>query len=201
MNEEFYKSKLWLWCSLIIPYLIIFASSLVIIGWFIKSYNFVSFLDTVPMQFNTALCLLLCAIGLLALAEHKFMLSRLCALLVIFISLLTLLEYLFSFDLNIDTLFIDPFTNINTLYIGRMAPNTALALFILSSCLSSYSLHKNPQKSALIYSLLISFSLAISIGALIGYLLGIETAYAWNQFHRMTLACVATIIFAFRGQQ
>lgn len=200
VNEEIYKSKLWLWSSLIIPYLIICLSTLVLIGWFIGLFSFVSVLDTVPMQFNTALCLLLCALTLITLAKQYSFCSRFFALLATLISLMTLFEYIFDIDLYLDTLIVTPFTDMNTMYMGRMAPNTALALFILSACLSGYCFHKNPKKGALFFSLLISFSLAISIGALIGYLLGIKTAYAWNNYHHMTLAnilCISLLNFSF----
>ena len=81
-----------------------------------------------------------------------------------------------------------------------MAPNTALALFIFSICLLGYGFHKTPKKSALIFSLLASFSLSISLRALIGYFLGIESAYAWNHYHHMTLSnilCISLLNFSF----
>lgn len=193
MSEKTYKSKLWLWTSLIIPYFVVCQSALVLIGWFIESFSLVSLLDTIPMQFNTALCLLLCALGLITLVHQHYFLSKAFSSISTLISLITLFEYIFGINLFIDTLIVHPFTEMNTLYIGRMAPNTALALFMLSLCLLGYSFHKTTQKGVLSFSLLMSFSLAISIGALIGYLLGIEPAYAWSHYHHMTLANILGI--------
>ncbi|RUR12614.1 CHASE domain-containing protein [Legionella sp. km772] len=193
MRKKTDKSKLWLWSSLLIPYFIVCQSLLVLLGWFVKSFSLVSLLDTLPMQFNTALCLLLSALGLISLVKQHFFGSKIFSFLSTLITVLTLFEFIFNINLSIDTLIIHPFTTMNTLYAGRMAPNTALALFILSLCLLGYSFHKTPQKGALSFSLVMSFSLAISIGALIGYLLGIEPAYAWNHYHHMTLANILGI--------
>ena len=89
VDEKIYKSKIWFWISLVIPYFILCVALLVLLGWFLKSLSLVCLLDSIPMQFNTALCVLLCALGLIALARQRFVLSKILALLSTLISLIT----------------------------------------------------------------------------------------------------------------
>lgn len=155
------------------------------LGWLTKNQLAVQILpNLVPMQFNTALGFLLAGTALLVYRRHNKM-ANTCALLLAFIGLLTLLQYAFSINLKIDTLFIEPFVSTKTLHPGRMAPNTALcfvlfSLFIYTSKMKLTKFWFIGAALPCIYGILGSISLA-------GYLLNVEQAYSWGSLTHMAL--------------
>jgi PAS domain S-box-containing protein len=103
---------------------------LIIISWFFTSGTWFS---TDPsVKFNTALCLALSAISLFYLGQQKVtvigkVLVISCSLFVLLISGLTVLEYIFQWNLGIDQLF---WKDTHAPYPGRMSVTTAV-LFVL----------------------------------------------------------------------
>ena len=114
---------------------------MVLTGWIFGIPTFKSALLNVPaMRFNTALSLLLLgsSLGLLKNEETSLTKQRLgqaLAVLVLLLSLLTLSEYVFGWNLGIDEFFAKDLDSPLELYPGRMAP-----LAILCASLSSVSL-------------------------------------------------------------
>src|SRR5947208_1931039 len=105
--------------------------SVVLFGWYIHNPWLVQVrLTFAPMQYNAALSVLLCGLGLLALAWGRARLEVVCGLVVAAIGLLTLYEYLFGLSLGLDHFFLQPFTTVRTSHPGRMAPQTALSCFL-----------------------------------------------------------------------
>jgi len=88
-----------------------------------------------PMQYNAALSVLLCGLGLLALFWERVRLEMICGIVVATIGLLTLYEYLFGLSLGLDQLFLQPFTTVRTSHPGRMAPQMALSCFLTGTVL------------------------------------------------------------------
>lgn len=173
---------------------LIVISSLVIVGWFGHNKNIVQIIpDSAPMQMNTALCFLLSSIALL-LYRHKFI-AHICASLVGFISLLTLIEYIFTVNLGIDNLIIEPFITSKTSHAGRMAPNTALSFLFFT--LFVFSNQINFRKFWFILALLpCSYGILGAI-SLTGYALNMEQAYAWGTLTHMAIhTSVAFIVLS-----
>ncbi len=168
---------------------LLITSSLVMTGWIIKNIVLVQIHPRfVPMQFNTALCFFLSGSAIL-ISNLKWnrLAQALSAYVLIFVSI-TLSEYIFGTNIGIDQLFVSPFTTINTIHPGRMAPNTALA-FLISSIillLANTKLQSSYYKLELmtLLSLIVS---AIGIFALFGYVSGIKTAYGWGRFTFMAV--------------
>src|SRR5215216_202509 len=110
----------------------------VMLGWIMDISSLRSFLPGLPaMRFNTALSLLLMGISVLLLQNEETgparkRLGKVLAGLVLLISVLTLVEYLFRWDLGIDELFIKDMFSPSNLFPGRMSP-----VAVLSSSLSS----------------------------------------------------------------
>lgn len=110
-------------------------------GWIFSIPLFKSiFPHWISMKFNTAICIILSGFTLWLLRDRKVSkqarnLVILCATLILAISLLTIIEYLFQIDLGIDQIFfID--TQFDAIYFpGRMAFNTALSFVFLSMAL------------------------------------------------------------------
>lgn len=153
----------------------------VLVGWYIKSTAIIQvFPQFAPMQYNTALCFLLSGIGLFALDKEKYPITKICALIVGFIGIATLLQYIFSFDFGIDQLFMEHYIMTKTSHPGRMAPNTALCF-----TLTAFALFFHNNNTALFS--LSSATLLLSIIALIGYFVGSENIYGWGTLTRMAV--------------
>ena len=106
--------------------------SVVLFGWYTHSPWLVQVQPTfAPMQYNAALSVLLCGLGLLALSWGRVRLEMVCGIVVAAIGLLTLYEYLFGLNLGLDQFFLQPFTTVRTSHPGRMAPQTALSLSLI----------------------------------------------------------------------
>ncbi|WP_419173172.1 ATP-binding protein [Halobacteriovorax sp.] len=70
---------------------------------------------------------------------------------------------------------------------GRMSPNTATC-FILISALSFVSLFRVTEKRLLVLKLIItSIIIALSATSFLGYLLGIDVTFAWQNYTRMAI--------------
>jgi PAS domain S-box-containing protein len=160
---------------------LITGSILVITGWILNSQILTSIHpDFVSMKFNTALAFLFLGGSLLALHLDNLppgkRLSEILAGLVLMISFLTIIQYLFNTDLLIDELFINDLAGaVVTSSPGRMAPLTAIGLFIASVAM----LMLNSGKWSTVY-LAQALSLAIVLFyfiPLLGYI------YARPQFY------------------
>jgi signal transduction histidine kinase/CheY-like chemotaxis protein/sensor domain CHASE-containing protein len=162
--------------------------SVVLFGWYTHSPWLVQVQPTfAPMQYNAALSVLLCGLGLLALSWGRVRLEMVCGIVVAAIGLLTLYEYLFGLNLGLDQFFLQPFTTVRTSHPGRMAPQTALSCFLTGTVLVILRL---PARHGLIRLLPALLSLLVGglglVGAL-GYLTGVPTAYQWQPFTDMAM--------------
>ena len=140
----------------------------------------------VPMQYNTAIGLLLSGLALLALDNRQPRLALVCAAIVMALGVATLLQYIIGVDLGIDQLLMQHYISVKTSHPGRMAPNTALCfMFIGSAVLLSAGILR--QWAALIKAILGSLLLGFAVIALFGYVIGLESIYGWGQLTRMAL--------------
>jgi len=156
-------------------------------GWISQNSLLIrGFFDSVPMQFNTALGLLIGAIGLLAYALQWRKLAYVLSSILLLEGSLILIEYICNLDLKIDTLLLIPFDSAYTIYPGRPAPNTALCLLFLGVALLAGL--KQPKSFALqlhrfSYNILYIFSFI----ALVGYTFDLSVSYAWGKYTHMAL--------------
>src|SRR5215471_1812897 len=157
--------------------------SVVLFGWYTHNPWLVQLRPTfAPMQYNAALSVLVCGLGLLALSWERVRLEMICGIVVAVIGLLTLYEYLFGLSLGLDQFFLQPFTTVRTSHPGRMAPQMALSCFLTGTVLVVLRL---PARHGLVRLLPALLSLLVSglglVGSL-GYLTGVPTAYQWQPF-------------------
>lgn len=111
----------------------------VFIGWKLDIPSLKSiFPNQITMKANTAIGMILCG-GSIAFLSYKFqsMFYRyiivVISLLVLTAAILTLLQYIFQFNLGIDEFIIKD--KVSTLNIGRMSPSTAFCFFNISMCI------------------------------------------------------------------
>ncbi|MBD2741393.1 PAS domain-containing protein [Coleofasciculus sp. FACHB-1120] len=160
----------------------------VFLGWILDITALKSILPgLVSMKANTSIAFILGGLSLCLWhdAEHKrqnakdkrrkssFDLSQVLAIIVILISLLTLIEYGFGWNVGIDELlFKDPAGAVGTSAPGRMSPNSALSFLMLGSAL--WLLSKKVYRLAHCISL---GGFLIGFLGLLGYIYGITSLY------------------------
>ena len=125
---------------LLVATLSVLAGGLVLVGWAFDITAFKSILPGwVSMKANTALGFILAGIALLLASSLSssplsLRLARLCALLCSLIGLLTLGEYLFTWNPGFDQwLFAEPANTMGTSHPGRMTPDTAACFVLLTA--------------------------------------------------------------------
>src|SRR5215475_15832964 len=170
--------------------------SVVLFGWYTHDLLLVQVRPTfAPMQYNAALSVLLCGLGLLALAWERARLEVVCGIIVAAIGLLTLYEYLFGLSLGIDQFFLYPFTTVRTSHPGRMAPQTALSCFLTGTVLVVLRLPARHGLIRLLPALLSLFVGGLGLVGGLGYLAGVPTAYQWQPFTDMAvLSAVGCVV-------
>jgi hypothetical protein len=123
----------------------------VLMGWLLNISPLKSILpDAASMKFNTALCFLLCGTSLWFLQKEEIRqrekrIGQILAMATIVISIFTLSEYIFNWELGIDQFFVqDPGTPLNE-FPGRMSQITAIgfilggfALILIGSIFSQF---------------------------------------------------------------
>ncbi|WPL16965.1 Sensory/regulatory protein RpfC [Thiorhodovibrio winogradskyi] len=165
--------------------LVLLQGMAVIIGWHLKLPWLIQVLsELVPMQYNTALGLLLTAVGLWAVIEQRRALVLGAAVLVGLLGLLTLAQYLLGIDLGIDQLLMAHFITVGTPDPGRMAPNTALSFVLIAAILLLMSGAERSWRWILAG---IAAGILTGLGtvALLGYLLDLPSAYGWARLTEM----------------
>lgn len=160
----------------------------VLFGWYTHSVTLIQvFPAFVPMQYNTALGFLLSGLGMLALAYGRPQLVLALGGLVTIIGSLTLIEYIFGFDLRIDQLLMEHYIETKTSHVGRMAPNTALCFTLTGIALLVFHDVNRFKWCTFIAGVLGSLVLGLGIIAFSGYLTSLESAYGWGSLTRMAV--------------
>ena len=160
----------------------------VLIGWYLHITTLIQVLPSfVPMQYNTALGFFVSGLALVLINRGARTAAVFLGGLVSSIGLLTLIEYVFGFDLRIDQLLMEHYVNVKTSHPGRMAPNTALC-FLLSG-LAAMVICRNVREvlRLKVAGILGAATLGLGAVALFGYLSGLETTYGWGHLTRMAV--------------
>lgn len=165
----------------------------VIIAWYLNQALVIQLHVTLaPMHFNEALCLVLLGVSLFTI-NHKF--KALLPSIVLFISLVTILEYIFTVNLGLDQLFLSQNGNLFNLLPGRMSPVSALCLFLISlNLLTLTSTKINSEITVLICNSSIFITISLLFISLFGYIFGISSFYAWGYFSPIAVHTVLAIL-------
>lgn len=100
--------------------------------WYLFSFDLIpsnSYFDTMP--YNTALAIVLGGLCGIVFMYKWRRLAMILAWLVALIGTLTLMEYILGINLGIDELFVQQIPSEYTMYLGRMAPNTAVCFSLI----------------------------------------------------------------------
>lgn len=173
----------------------VFAGVIVLFGWIMDITALKSvFSGLVSMKANTALAFLLSGLSLWLLHGDiarlwSLRIARLCAFLTLLIGLLTLIEYLFDWDIGIDQLlFRDSVSGPSPA--GRMASATAVNFLILGLALLIIK-----TRRGFVAAQFLTLSTAfISMVALIAYIYDVKSLYAVSPYSSMALHAAITFI-------
>jgi CHASE3 domain sensor protein len=153
--------------------------------------------DTAPMQFNTALCLMLSGAGLFLLTTSRTRYAPGLAGAAALFALLTLLEYLLGQDFSIDEIFFKPYFEADTVYPGRMSPLAAVCFIFIGSGIALAGVKRAWPHRLIISGVFACIVGVIALVALAGFTFGIEAAYGWGAYSRMAVnSAVAFLLLA-----
>ena len=161
---------------------------LVLIGWYTGDTTFIQIIPVfVPMPYNTALGFFVAGANIFYIYNEKIFVAKITAVIIGLIGLVTLIEYVFGFNLGLYEMFIKDDV-VQTSNPVRMAPNTALC-FLLYSISSILIIRKIRQVQ--IAGVLGSMVFGLGFVALTSYLIETETINDWG---RLTYMAVHTAL-------
>jgi signal transduction histidine kinase/DNA-binding response OmpR family regulator len=167
----------------------------VLFGWYTHNETLIQVSAAfVPMQYNTALGFVVSGLSFVMIRQYHAVVA-LCGAFVLFLGLLTLLQYIFVFDLGIDQLMMKHYISVATSNPGRMAPNTALCFFLTGIALVMLSKPNSVWQVSTGGGFLGALIFGLGVIALTGYAVGLETAYGWAGLTCMAVHTSAGFIF------
>ena len=177
----------------ILPAICFIVSLVVMLSWITYQNVFLIQLrfDYAPMQFNTAL-LMACMSAVTLLEVRRRWVADSLALFVFFFALATLSQYLMDTNLGIDQIFSKSSIKVLTSHPGRMAPQSAFALILLSV---GYLLRRFGHKLVLFSDMMSLLALSVSLLGIAGYFSKASFAFAWGNFSKMAVLTSVLIIF------
>jgi len=175
--------------------------SLVLLGWLLNITVMQSIIPgMISIKANTALTFFIAALALLLLQTkgsdpRLLFLRRACAILVTLVGFLTLIEYIFGWNLGFDQLLFKDASLLSGVYPGRMSPVTAFNFLLLGSALLILDIY---HRYRMAQSLTLAAGL-LSLFAVIGYLYGVESLYRIASFISIALPTAITFLFLCLG--
>jgi PAS domain S-box-containing protein len=164
----------------------------VCIGWWVRIPILVQLFPDAPTHFNTALIFILLGVGELGLVLRRRRVVIAMAVVVACVAGGELLEYALGLNLGIDTLFAVPFVGLDAPYPGRMSGNT-IACFLLVCAAQIFMSKPGRDAGAATTAAVILKTLAggIAFLAMLGYLVGLKSAYGWTDSVGMSIRSCA----------
>lgn len=154
--------------------------ALVVYGWSARISWLVQLAPTwSSMKLNTALCFAALGLGMIALAYGARRFAGAAALFVVAVGAATGVEYLFSVDLSLDYILIEPFYVEPGVPAGRMSPITA-GLFVCAGVALALTSLRPSSLRASSAGVIASVIGGVALAAIIGYATRTPIAYGWG---------------------
>jgi len=164
----------------------------VCIGWWGRIPILVQLSPDAPTHFNTALIFILLGVGELGLVLRRPGIVTAMAVVVTCVASVELAEYALRMNLGIDALFAVPFVGLDAPYPGRMSGNMiACFLLICSAQVLMSRPDRNGGAATTAAVILKSLAGGIAFLALLGYVVGLKSAYGWTESVGMSIRSCA----------
>jgi PAS domain S-box-containing protein len=201
LNETFRRFSTADWIVAGTALFIICNSVSVCIGWWAHIPILVQLFPDAPTHFNTALIFILLGVGELGLVLRRRGVVMAMAAVVTCVASAELAEYALSENLGIDTLFAVPFVGLDAPYPGRMSGNT-IACFLLICAAQIFMSKPDRDAGAATTAAVILKTLAggIAFLAMLGYLVGLKSAYGWTDSVGMSIRSCAGLLLIFTAR-
>jgi PAS domain S-box-containing protein len=161
---------------------------LVVAGWLTVALALIQVLPGFPpMQYNTALCFMICGTALLTAVLDLRRPTALLAGLVTVIGVATLAQYVFHSNFGIDELLVETYVYTGVPDPGRMAPNSASGLSLIGMALLGLVYRNGSRVWRFWPALLGAIVIALGTAALVGYAADIPGAYSWGRYSPMSV--------------
>ncbi|HLB56412.1 MAG TPA: diguanylate cyclase [Coxiellaceae bacterium] len=160
---------------------------IVLFGWYTDNITLIQVRPYLtPMQFNTALGILLSGLSMLCLKNYR-KIAIFFSVIIFLLTALTLLQYIFYINIGIDQLFVKSIFTTNTSHPGRMAPNTAMCLLAISIMFLTNQFSAHYKWNSLIALILCVIVGIMGLTSLTGYFLHVSVLYNWGNYTAMAL--------------
>jgi PAS domain S-box-containing protein len=170
----------------------------VCIGWWVRIPILVQLFPDAPTHFNTALIFILLGVGELGLVLRRRAVVLAVAVVVTCVAGAELLEYVLGEDMGIDTLFAVPFVGLDAAYPGRMSGNTiACSLLICGAQVLMSKPERDADAATTTVVILKTLAGGIAFLALLGYLVGLKSAYGWTESVGMSIRSCSGFLLIF----
>jgi len=168
------------------------------IGWWVRIPILVQLFPDAPTHFNTALIFILLGVGELGLVLRRRGVVMATVVVVTCAASAELAEYALHINLGIDTLFAVPFVGLDAPFPGRMSGNT-IACFLLVCAAQILMSKPDRDAGAATTAAVILKTLAggIAFVALLGYVVGLKSAYGWTDSVGMSIRSCAGFLLIF----
>jgi len=170
----------------------------VCIGWWARIPILVQLPPDAPTHFNTAFIFILLGVGELSLLLRRRGLVMAMAVVVACFASAELLEYALGENLGVDTLLSTPFVGLDAPYPGRMSGNT-IACFLLVCTAQVLMSKQDREAGAATTAAVVLKTLAggIAFLAMLGYVVGLKSAYGWTEAVGMSMRSCAGFLLIF----
>jgi len=181
LGRSFLLTKLSGWWGLVV-------GIVVIVGWYAHWAAVIQVLPNLPpMKFNTALCFILCGVGLILLTTRRAWAAPWLGGVAALVGLLTLAEYVTGRSFGIDQFFVNSFIDTATKFPGRMSQLAAGCFTLMGLALALTGRGHYSKNRLTAIGILVCIVAMIAFVALLGYSLGIEVASGWGAVTRMAV--------------
>jgi PAS domain S-box-containing protein len=174
---------------------------LVCIGWWVRIPILVQLPPDAPTHFNTALMFILLGVGELSLVLRRRGVVMAMAAVVTCVASAELTEYVLRMNLGIDTLFAVPFVGLDAPYPGRMSGNTIAAFLLV--CAAQVLMSKQDREAGAATTAAVTLKTlagGIAFLAMLGYLVGLKSAYGWTDSVGMSIRSCAGFLLIFAAR-
>ncbi|MBH47459.1 MAG: hypothetical protein CME71_04750 [Halobacteriovorax sp.] len=182
--------------------LVLLAAVVVCAAWFLRIDPVLQLLPgKAPMQFNTAMLFALCSLSVFSEQLKSKSASHAINLIILIFAGLTISQYFFHLNLQIDQLFIKSHLLDKTSHPGRMAVNTGLSFIFFALSNTAYRLRNSHSNLPILISWFFNIAfVALALIALFAYISELTPLYSWQNYTQMAINSMGCFLVLGIGQ-